>query len=70
VGVGEGSTVCRIMDEDVPLVVVVVERVRLGERSTVNESVSPAETLVLSADGDCEETGARLVVISLSDDRG
>ena len=27
VGVGEGSTVCRMIDEDVPLVVVVVEMV-------------------------------------------
>jgi hypothetical protein len=52
----------------VPLVVVVVERVRLGERSTVNESVSTAETLVLSVDGDCGDTDTRLVVISTSDD--
>jgi hypothetical protein len=68
VGVGEGSTVCRLMGVDVPLVVVVVERVRLGDRSTVKESVSTAETLVLSADGDGEDKGARLVVISSSDE--
>jgi len=64
VGVGEGSTVSRTTGVDVPLVVVVVERVRLGERSAVKESVSPAETLELSADGGDEDTGTRLVVIS------
>jgi len=68
VGVGDESIVSRTTGVEVPLVVVVVERVRLGERSTVKESVSPAETLVLSADGEGEDTGARLLVISLSDD--
>ena len=67
-GVGEGSTVSRMMGVDVPLVLVVVERVRLGERSTVKESVSTAETLVLSADGDGEDTGTRLMVDSTSDE--